>query len=904
MSDLLFKTRGMVNPKGKPRVFFTCSPYDFEKTFDKVCDDILNEFDCAIYYSENMSREFTQEEQTVTLGMMNLFVIPVTRNLLSQPNRAMDSDLAFAVRNGIPVLPIMFETGLDGIYSRKDKFGELQYINPFSSDITEIGYEEKLKKFLGSVLISNKTSERIKKAFGGYIFLSYRKIDRHYANELIKIIHSYREFSNIAIWYDEYLVPGESFHENIIEMINRSKVFTLLVTPNVLLDDDKGIPNFVVRVECPKAKELGMEIVTVEMKSTSKKELSEKLGKLPDCVNPREGDGFKSILMQSLKKAGVAFDRNDPERDYLIGLAYRDGFDVEVDRKKGTEFIKKAAESGFAEAADELVTMYYYGFCVAKDYRQAAYWQKKKIQCLRKENETLQTTESIFELIDSLRFYTEIVRNSVDKQENIYELIEYCKEALCLCDGISLTDEYAGSRFVESKLNTLRALALSYEDAGDFDNAYDVYKKALRLWQKVAEADKAVDEDLRTNVTNKWRIAQLHHDIGILFEKKGEVDKAIAKFEDSLEIYNELALETTDFIPEMIGIHAALAQEAVYADMSKSMHHSKLSVKLSKVLYDKEPEKYDVLYAKTLLARVFVLSQAGASDIEELEEVTGKALEIFSAHKNDGSKESIINLMNTLYRMAGVYRRRFDGSKAIEYYLRAIQTADDLLSIADIDDIEVIAHLLFDYGTGVIAFLGVEELEIAEDALKKALRMFKEVSLIKVQCNKYVEEAESVLRAIIVARNSVYSEEQTSCSEKEEEISEALDKFDFALSPFTDENADCSMDLLQDGESDLSLLFDTLFGSYDNTPEEEVYPYTITLSDENGVEIEFQVADVIDYQENEYFILVAGGDIKEGVLIMMSDGPENCVSVEDKTLYSVLFEMFKEQNKGRFGITE
>lgn len=58
MSDLLYRTRGMVNPKGKPRVYFTCHPDDFDKSFNKVCKDIFKTHDCAIFYTEDLKEPF------------------------------------------------------------------------------------------------------------------------------------------------------------------------------------------------------------------------------------------------------------------------------------------------------------------------------------------------------------------------------------------------------------------------------------------------------------------------------------------------------------------------------------------------------------------------------------------------------------------------------------------------------------------------------------------------------------------------------------------------------------------------------------------------------------------------------------------------------------------------------
>ncbi|MBQ9745447.1 MAG: hypothetical protein IJW21_01325, partial [Clostridia bacterium] len=189
MANILFRTRGGSAPKGKPRVYFTCHPEDFARSFEKICEDIFKTHDCAIYYKEDMASTVPEQDKATDLGQMNLFVMPVTFRLLSQPNAAMDDDFAFAKKENIAVLPIMLETGIDEFYSKPDKFGERQYLNPYSTDMTEISYAEKLKKYLDSVLISDEMAKRIRAAFDAYIFLNYHKKDRRYANELMKIIH-------------------------------------------------------------------------------------------------------------------------------------------------------------------------------------------------------------------------------------------------------------------------------------------------------------------------------------------------------------------------------------------------------------------------------------------------------------------------------------------------------------------------------------------------------------------------------------------------------------------------------------------------------------------------------------------------------------------------------------------
>ena len=141
MANMLFKTKGNASPSGKARVYFTCHPDDFNLYFEQVCEYIFKSHNCAVYYTEDMSAQFDEADKVTDLESNNLFVVPVTFKLLSTENRAMDEDIKFALEKHIPVLPLMMESGLDSIYSRPDKFGELQYLSPLSTDTTEVSFE-------------------------------------------------------------------------------------------------------------------------------------------------------------------------------------------------------------------------------------------------------------------------------------------------------------------------------------------------------------------------------------------------------------------------------------------------------------------------------------------------------------------------------------------------------------------------------------------------------------------------------------------------------------------------------------------------------------------------------------------------------------------------------------------
>ncbi len=354
MPKMSYKTKDNACPEGKRRVYFTCHPEDFDLYFERLCRDIFQTHDCVIYYTEDLVSPFEESEKELDLGSSNLFLVPVTSRLLCQPNRAMEEDIPYAKRSGIPILPFMMEAGLDRLYAEPKNFGDLQYLQPESSDLTQINYGEKLKKYLESVLISDELANRIRAAFDAYVFLSYRKKDRKYANELMRLIHSDPQYRSIAIWYDEFLTPGESFQKNIDMILANSKLFALLVTPNLLEE-----PNYVMSNEYPAAKKAGMEILPAEMVQTDRGALLAKYNAVPDCADPHDS-AFFARLSETLGRFAKKESVDDPVHNYLMGLAYLDGIDVEVDRAYGTKLVTLAAEAGLPEAMERLYTVYLY----------------------------------------------------------------------------------------------------------------------------------------------------------------------------------------------------------------------------------------------------------------------------------------------------------------------------------------------------------------------------------------------------------------------------------------------------------------------------------------------------------------------------------------------------------------
>ena len=207
---LSYKTFGGADPREKSRVYYCAHEADFERFFTPITEEIFKyAHTAAIWYHEP-----------------------------GQENMARQQEFLFAAEHHIPILPLMQEPGLERDFNRI--CGDLQFLDKsaLDEDPTAISYEEKLKKYLESVLVSNEMAQRIREAFDAYIFLSYRKKDRAYAQKIMRLIHENPYCRDIAIWYDEYLVPGEGFNEAIKAAFENSSLFAMAVTPHL---EEKGI---------------------------------------------------------------------------------------------------------------------------------------------------------------------------------------------------------------------------------------------------------------------------------------------------------------------------------------------------------------------------------------------------------------------------------------------------------------------------------------------------------------------------------------------------------------------------------------------------------------------------------------------------------------------------------------
>ena len=92
---------------------------------------------------------------------------------------------------------------------------------------------------------------------------------------------------------------------------------------------------------------------------------------------------------------------------------------------------------------------------------------------------------------------------------------------------------------------------------------------------------------------------------------------------------------------------------------------------------------------------------------------------------------------------------------------------------------------------------------------------------------------------------------------------------------------------------------------------EEDLDNIVVLNDEEGKEVKFEFLDLIEYENEEYVILLPldeGEDSEEVVILKVEDTDseeeESYVSVDDEEILNAVFEIFKEKFKDEFNFID
>ena len=75
----------------------------------------------------------------------------------------------------------------------------------------------------------------------------------------------------------------------------------------------------------------------------------------------------------------------------------------------------------------------------------------------------------------------------------------------------------------------------------------------------------------------------------------------------------------------------------------------------------------------------------------------------------------------------------------------------------------------------------------------------------------------------------------------------------------------------------------------------------LTLTDENGVDVDFEYLDCIEYEGKEYLVLMPVNELSTEIVILevepVDEENENYLSVNDEAILDAVYGIFKERYK-------
>ena len=559
--SLSYRTRADLPVNGKKHIFIHYAPQDRSDAW-KLMNSILdyeNGIDYALWYTDNPQTVFF-EKNFEPLRQMAVFIPFVTDNYLNMA-RGCGLDASGLCRfslqdfnlNVTTVLPVFAKKGLGSRFT--GLFGPVHGIN-----ISAGMLEKHLKRLLGDDELSKTIEDN---AFSKDLFLSYRKKDRDNAIAIMKNIHDTEEGRRIAIWFDDFLIPGEDYREQINDYLKGSDAVILSVTPNIL---EEG--NYVRRVEYPDAKDkLSKKILPVEAVLTDPAELKIAFPGLDTLISISDlnalNDNLKSI------QSGRKNRDYSPYDTYLLGMAFLIGLHVEKDIRRGVAFLEEAASGSEVNALVYLGFLYLTGRGVHRDLNKTSDYYMKAYEIYKSERKVKELYDLLYGMDGLILILGAIGKNN--------EALRIGKEFEQLFESVPAQDEKEAE---ERKLWKARLL----------DERSDVYfeKKPSKARLNEAEAGAREMIDILSGYSgeDKDEAAALlgcaNANLGKIYLHKGKLSEAQDAFEKAKDTLAKVVKESPAqeyrkiFAGILIDLGLLLREDAIQKSMSDPMHSIEL----------------------------------------------------------------------------------------------------------------------------------------------------------------------------------------------------------------------------------------------------------------------------------------------------------------------------------------
>lgn len=442
------------------------------------------------------------------------------------------------------------------------------------------------------------------------------------------------------------------------------------------------------------------------------------------------------------------------EKNFLIGLAYFNGIEVERDSEKAVSLIIASAHNGLPDAIHKLAEMYWVGDGVAVNYENSILWRKKLVELYdRQFSETKEYRETL-DYVNALESLTlclyelSAYRESLLYAKRLVSLLEhirsnhgfaeffyYYAQAYDFCaknsKKLGLYDEaiaYCQKYFELSKNRyestpstvNLHNLAVAYERMGDVYYAIGNMSQGEKLYCKALKINDEIDKELQS-VDSAYSLSSSYLTLGDIYIKNCDYEKADRYYAQAVELRKRiLNADNSDARRKEYG-------EAMLAWGTSSMLLSEF--KKAKQLFDETKSIMEELVRNRGTIEnqhAYSVALNRCAKICETENALDKALLYYSDSLDRRRKiisrietaETVFEYALTLYFIAGIYQKLYDITNAGEAYEKVVKLIFPILSKDHRGDWHRIlaesAFELFKFDT----FSGEQYLQYAIDAWK------------------------------------------------------------------------------------------------------------------------------------------------------------------------------------------
>ena len=531
-------TRSEYTSLGKPKVFISCYKSNNRTYAELIASWILKIRNYAVYYPT--SDENFYHEAPFVLEQMQCFVIPIFPMSEEFDKRSIEN-FYYAKRHNIPVFIVLMEGSSDKqLYEQFEaQYGSVQMLSPYDNDSTKIPFMQQLEHFFQDSMHDDLENyqkyqtegffvQDLKKdiisAFRGNIFLSYRKKNRKYLNEIARILHSNNKLVDIMLWYDEYLTLGENYTHILQEQIQNADIILLVVTPDIFEDE-----NYVLINEYPQSVAYGKRILAVEAEPVDEQKLYVYYPEI-DFLFRRDDITYLSDFLSEFFEEDKGYqEKIEGKRAYILGKAYYEGLFVEINRERGLQYIRSAANDNYIPAIKWMITACKSGTGVIVDPKQQLFWQGKledtsEYNLKKYQSGTIINENNLFQSYEQ-KGDLYLREGEFDNALKAYELmLKYAWQIH------NKSGEFLRQAFISYVILSYYKVANAYKYIQDYESAESNLKIALSLYDE--ENASTVSLGGNSVISSIWNL------YGMLEYDKRSYKKAISCFMQSQEYLN------------------------------------------------------------------------------------------------------------------------------------------------------------------------------------------------------------------------------------------------------------------------------------------------------------------------------------------------------------------------------